>query len=164
MIVIIGLGQSFRGDDEAGLSAVRHWEDAFLSGRVDPRIRVELAESPGIGLLALMDGADTAILVDAVHSDDDPGTIHSLTEADLGAFQAGSSSAHGWGVAETLALGRSTALYSLPEKLIIVGIEIGQVNMGAGLSPAVEDSIPKAAKVIQEFVEKFFDSDKDADG
>ena len=164
MIVIIGLGQSFRGDDEAGLSAVRLWQDTFLSGRLDPGIRVEIAESPGIGLLDLMDGADTAILVDAVQSDDVPGTVHSLTEADLGAFQAGSNSAHGWGVAETLALGRSTAIYSLPEKVIIIGIEIRQVKLGAGLSPAVADAIPKAAKVIQDIVEKFFDSEGDIDG
>lgn len=159
MIVIIGLGQSFRGDDEVGLAAVRLWEDTFRSGIVDPRIRVEIAESPGIGLLDLLDGSDTAVLVDGVQSGGIPGTIHSLTETDLCAFQAGSNSAHGWGIAETLALGRSTMPDSLPEKVIIIGIEIRQVQLGAGFSPAVAEAIPKAANILQEMVEQLVGCD-----
>lgn len=154
MIVVIGLGQSLRGDDEAGLIAVRHWVEAYPSESNCSSIRVELAESPGLNLLNLMSGAEVAILVDAVQSGRAPGTLHVLSDADLGAFQGGADSAHGWGVAETLALGRSTDPDSLPNKLVMVGIEIKQVQLGAGLSPAVENAIPQVVRVIQKLVKE----------
>lgn len=154
MIVIIGLGQSFRGDDEAGLTAVRLWADTFPSVRNNPNLQVELAESPGVELLHLIKGAETAILVDAVQSGAEPGTIHLLAESDLGAFLAGSNSAHGWGVAETLALGKHVDPVSLPKQIILIGIEIEQVELGAGLSPTVAAAIPAIVSVIQETVEK----------
>ncbi len=153
MIVVVGLGQSLRGDDEAGLAAVRLWADSFPSIRRDPSLRVELAESPGVGLLNLLDGAEAAILVDALQSGAEPGSIHILLETDLGAFLAGSNSAHGWGVAETLALGRRIDSDLLPRQIILIGIEIAQVELGAGFSNAVAEAIPRAANLIQETVE-----------
>ena len=155
MIVVIGLGQSLRGDDEAGLAAVRLWLDTFPSAISDPQLNVELAESPGTSLLNLLEGADAAILVDGVESDAEPGTIHKLTEADLDVFLAGADSAHGWGVAETLVLGRMVDPDSLPERIVLIGIGIRQVELGVGLSPAVAALLPLAASLIQDLVLRF---------
>ncbi|MCJ7702604.1 MAG: hydrogenase maturation protease [Anaerolineales bacterium] len=149
MIVVIGIGQRLRGDDEAGLAAVRLWQDAYPACAGGQHIRVELAESPGIGLLNLLENAKDAILVDAVLSGGQPGTLHKLTEADLAAFVAGSDSAHGWGVAETLLLGRNLDLQALPETITIIAIEAGQVNLGETLSPAVAAVLGDAARLIQ---------------
>jgi hydrogenase maturation protease len=66
---------------------------------------------------------DAAILVDAVQSGAPPGTIHKLIEEDLLDFGAGTGSAHGWGAAETLSLGRQLAPEDLPEKIFIIGVE-----------------------------------------
>jgi len=151
-ILIVGIGRIFRGDDEAGLAAVRLWVDSFHFDGVDPKVQVELLESPGVGLLTLLADADVAILVDGVKSGAAPGTIHVLAGSDLGAFQVGAGSAHGWGVAETLALGRSVDPGSLPEKIILIGIEIEQVELGTGLSPAVAEALPRTAQLIQETV------------
>jgi len=97
-IKIIGLGQSLRGDDAAGLAAVRLWQERYQVNTERPNLQVELAELPGIGLLSLLEGAGMAILVDAVHSGADAGTIHILSKEHLEAFQKESGSAHGWGV------------------------------------------------------------------
>lgn len=154
MIVVIGLGQNLRGDDEVGLIAVRYWAETYLSASNFSNIRVELAESPGLNLIYLMSGAEVAILVDAVQSDKAPGTLHVLSETDLGAFFGGTDSAHGWGVAETLALGRSIDPDSLPKRIVVIGIEIKQVQLGAGLSPDVEGVIPQVATLIQKLVKE----------
>jgi len=149
-ITVIGIGQSLRGDDEAGLAAVRLWQEIFPE--TARKIRVELAESPGIGLLDLMSGADLVVLVDAVQGGAPPGTIHQLRESDLASFSGGAGSAHGWGVAETLALGRRIAPQTLPGQIILIGIEIEAVAVGETLSPKIEAALPGAARWIEEIV------------
>jgi len=152
VIKIIGIGQSLRGDYAAGLSAVNLWHKTFHPGALPPGLQVELVELVGIGLLNLLEGAHYAILVDAVHSGARPGAIHRLTEDQLESFIDGSGSAHGWGVAETLSLGRQLTPLSLPSKLILIGIEAGQFNLGEALSPEVAESLPEVARFIEELV------------
>lgn len=151
-IKVIGIGQSLRGDDAAGLAAVRLWIETYQSLRHHPGIQVELAELPGTGLLELLEDASCAVLVDAVSSGAIPGTLHQLTEDQLDTFSSGSGSAHGWGVAETLALGRQVFPSQLPKKLVLIGIEVGQLFIGENLSPEVEISLPEAARLIEQHV------------
>lgn len=151
-IVVIGMGQSLRGDDGAGLATVRLWQTTYQEKSVRPAVKVELSELPGIDLLNLLEGCRFAILVDAVRSGAASGTIHQLTEDKLKLFSEGSESAHGWGVAETLALGRKTVADKLPGKIILIGIEAGQINLGDSLSPAVEQSLSEAARLIEQYV------------
>jgi hydrogenase maturation protease len=151
-IKIIGIGQSLRGDDAVGLSAVRLWVDTFHADSLPQGVQVELAELPGIGLLNLLQGVHYAVLVDAVHSGAMPGTIHRLTEVQLESFTDGSGSAHGWGVAETLSLGRQLEPTNLPPDLILIGIEAGQLCLGEALSPDVASSLPEVARLIEQYV------------
>lgn len=151
-IKVIGIGQSLRGDDAAGLAAVRIWQDTYQVRVARPNVQVELAELPGIGLLGLLEGASVAILVDAVHSGAKAGTVFILTENQLEAFRDGAGSAHGWGVAETLSLRRKLMPSAIPGKLILIGIEAGQMNLGEALSPEVESALPKVALLIEQYV------------
>jgi hydrogenase maturation protease len=152
MIVIVGIGQKLRGDDEAGLAAVRCWQDLYASERRSLDVRIELVESPGLGLLNLFAGAEAALLVDGVRSGAKPGTLHLLHETDLSAFLADAGSAHGWGVAETLALGRKIDPDSLPKRVLLIGIEVGDVTLGRELSPDVVRALPEAASLIQKII------------
>jgi hydrogenase maturation protease len=149
-IKIIGIGQSLRGDDAAGLAAVRLWQETYHV--TQPNVQVELAELPGIGLLSLLEGASVAILVDAVHSGSRVGTVHVLAENQFEIFIDGAGSAHGWGVAETLSLGRKLMPSAVPEHLILIGIEAGQLNLGEALSPEVESALPEVARLIEHYV------------
>lgn len=152
-IVVIGLGQSLRGDDAVGLEAVRLWERSYPGTANQAQVRVEYAESPGLTLLSLLEGAEVALLVDAIQSGAVPGTVHFLKEAQWPAFLQGAASAHGWGVAETLALGRQSGLVDLPERIFLLGVEVEQVEVGAGLSPAVQRVLPEVAHRIEEWVQ-----------
>jgi hydrogenase maturation protease len=150
IIKIIGIGQNLRGDDAAGLSAVRLWVETYQAQH--PQVQVELAELPGIGLLDLLEGTGFAILVDAVHSGARSGTVYQLREDQLASFTGGTGSAHGWGVAETLSLGRQLVPTSLPVQVIVIGIEAGQFSLGESLSPEVQASLPEAARTIELYV------------
>jgi hydrogenase maturation protease len=149
---IIGVGQSLRGDDAAGMAAVNFWYETYQAKVTRPDVQMELAELPGIGLLSLLEGARVAILVDAVRSGAKAGTVQILSENQFEAFKYGSKSAHGWGVAETLSLGRKLMPSALPGKLILVGIEAGQLNLGETLSPEVESALPEVARLIEQYI------------
>jgi hydrogenase maturation protease len=107
-----------------------------------------------LDLLDLLAGASTAILVDAVLSGAAPGTIHRLDREQLALFVSGSSSAHGWGLAETLALGSLMDPLALPGKIILIGIEARQMELGAGLSRDVKNALGDVVRVIQEEIEQ----------
>jgi hydrogenase maturation protease len=149
IIKVIGIGQSMRGDDAAGLAAVQYWQTAYPEHAESTNLLVQLAEVPGIGLLNLLEGADVVILVDAVRSGAEAGTIHLLSEDQLESFTSATGSAHGWGVAETLSLGRGLMPSTLPAKLVLIGIEAADVSIGASLSPGVQQALPEVARMIE---------------
>jgi hydrogenase maturation protease len=152
IIKIIGIGQSLRGDDAAGLEAVRLWQKKYCSNQERPYIQVELIELPGIELLNSLEGASLVILVDAVVSQAKPGTVHLLSPDQLEAFQSGAGSAHGWGVAETISLGQQLIPSRMPKKLLVIGIETANLSVGASLSSEVTMALADAAQLIEQLV------------
>jgi hydrogenase maturation protease len=155
MIAMIALGQKLRGDDGAGLAAVRCWQAMFPEQAGNAEARIELAGLPGLGLLDLLQGVKAAILVDAVQSGAPAGSVHLFTEPDLANRSLVTSSVHGFGVKEALALGRALAergSFSLPppERIAIVGLEAGRLDLTQALSPDVQAALPAAARLIQE--------------
>lgn len=150
-ILVLGIGQSLRGDDSIGLEIVREWSRKFPE--TAGLVRVEILELPGLDLIDRLSGVDAAILVDAVQDDQPPGKIHVFAPMNLESFNQGSRSAHGWGVAETLKLAGS--LYPEMEKIkiLVFGVSIKQVGMGAELSPQVRQAIPAACVVLEKKVQ-----------
>jgi hydrogenase maturation protease len=131
---VIGLGNDWRRDDGAGLEIARR-----LGG-------IQLAGEP-IGLIDALDGEDEVVLVDAVHSGADPGTVHVFeagTEP-LPAVLFGATSTHALGLAEAVELARS--LGRLPARVLVYGIEGADFAFGTGLTPEVARA---AAGVIEE--------------
>jgi len=161
-ILVLGIGHSLRGDDAAGLEAVRRWQ--ALHPATAARLRVELAELPGLGLLDLLAGMDAAVLVDAVQADQPAGTLLVLGPDELAAFTAGTGSAHGWGVAETLQLGRSLQPDLAGTRVHLVGIAASQFNLGAGLSREVEAALGPAAEQIEDLVNRLIESNRSQGG
>ena len=149
MIVVIGIGQTLRGDDGAGIRAVQRWQATYPSTALHAQLRVELEELPGLSLLDRLTGMDAAILVDAVRSGAPPGRLYRLELSDLDAFSPESDSAHGWGVAETLTLGRRLYPENLPGVIVLIGIEAGDMHLGDDLSGEVAGALDSAAKMIE---------------
>ena len=151
-VIIIGIGQTLRGDDAVGVEAVRRWQQAFpaTADRLD--VTVEFSELPGLGLLDLLDGFNAAVLVDAVQSANRPGHIHRLSPEDLATFGTEARSAHGWGVAESIQLGQQLNPSGLEVRIRLIGIEAQQVELGKPLSDAVEDAMPLACQAIEDEV------------
>ncbi len=156
-ILILGIGQSLRSDDGAGLAAIHHWEETFPLTARNASITASEIELPGLELLNLLEGFDAAILVDAVQSTAKPGTIHQLEEADILGFAEAHQSAHGWGVAETLQLARRLDL-ALPKNILLIGIEGENFLPGISLSQSILAALDEAAQVIEDSITIILDT------
>ncbi len=142
---IIGLGNSWRGDDAVGLLAARRLRD-----RVGGPVAVLEAEMIGVDLLDLLKDARMVIVIDAACSGAAPGTIHRLDASDSPiALRSESRSTHGMNPAETIELAR--VLGVLPPTVIVYGIEVDDTEVGHPLSPAVVRSVEEVVeRVVQE--------------
>jgi hydrogenase maturation protease len=154
-ITVIGLGQSLRGDDAAGLEAVRKWQEQYPETASRPDIRVEIFELPGLALLDLLEGADAVVIVDAVQSSDPPGTILRIGPDELASFTPDAQSAHGWGVAETLKLGVSLYPELAACRITLIGIVGKNYEMGRGLSQEVVGVLPRACNWIEKEIQSY---------
>ena len=109
-------------------------------------------ETCGPELLAALDGAQAAVLVDAVRGAGQVGLLHLLDTADLAAFNVASATAHGWGVAETLAMVRAIDRESVPAQIVALGIEIDGVAVDSDMSAPAVRALEPAADLIERLV------------
>ncbi len=141
--LIIGLGNEARGDDAAGLAAVRRLKREFAD-------HVEVLESAGDGvqLLHTWKNAPSVIVIDAASSGAPPGTVHRFDAcADvLPAVRFGGST-HAFGLSEAVELAR--ALGELPRRLIIYAIEGKGFETGTGLSVEAAAAIESLSERVR---------------
>lgn len=146
--VVIGVGSPDRGDDAAGPLVARR-----LQGEPPPGADVLICEDPST-LLHAWEDYDVAVVVDAVASGRDPGT---LTIRDVGASggplptsawaETGRGGTHAFGLATAVELARS--LHRLPHRVVVVGVEAAQFDHGAPLTPEVEAAISDAEGAVR---------------
>jgi hydrogenase maturation protease len=144
-IVLLGIGNDYRRDDGVGLVVVRH-----LQAKAMPHVTI-IESRDGLAALASCREADLVIVVDAVSSGAEPGTIFRLSaHAEPIPAQLCQRSTHTLGVAEAIELAR--ALHQLPRRLIVYGIEGERFEAGAGLSAAVAQAVPEIIERIAQEV------------
>jgi hydrogenase maturation protease len=143
---VIGVGNPWRGDDAAGLTVARRLQ--AMHG-----LDVEVAELEGdlTSLIDAWEGGEHVIVIDAVCSGAEPGTVHKLdAHATSLPPDLDRHSTHAVGLATAIEVGR--ALDRLPQRLIVFGIEGQRFDVGAQLTPPVENAIaPTVTAVIDEF-------------
>ncbi len=142
--LVIGVGNAFRGDDVLGLFVARQLRALALEG-------VTILEQSGEGtaLVEAWNDAAHVIVVDAVSSGSEPGTIHRFEAVGqpLPAHFSGGST-HALGLVEAIELARR--LDRLPDQLIVYGVEGKSFEFGTGLSTEVE----AAAEILRERIVK----------
>jgi len=141
-ILVIGVGNEYRGDDAVGPYIARKLKTKGL-----PRTLIEIQNGEGTLLMESWRNAHTVILLDAVNSGASPGKIYRF-DAHHQPIPSRffNCSTHGFGVAE--ALGLANRLKRLPPCALIYGIEGKTFEAGAMLSPEVE----RAAEDVMERV------------
>jgi hydrogenase maturation protease len=136
-LALIGVGNRFRGDDGAGLEVASRLRATHPSGC---RILEEEGE-PG-SLIEDWALVQEALVVDAVSTGAEPGTLHRFdATAEPLPVELFRSSTHALGIADAVELARE--LDRLPPRLAVYGIEGENFETGEGLSPAVDATVDK---------------------
>ena len=140
-ILLIGIGNEYRGDDSIGLNVIR----ALKARKLPDTLLIE--SSGGAELIEMLSSVRIAILIDAVSSGGKPGAIYrfdALTQpipAQL-SFQ----STHVFGVAEAIELARILDL--LPPSLTVYAIEGENFSPGVGLSSRAREAVQKVVEQV----------------
>ena len=155
MIRLIGIGSPF-GDDAAGLEVAR-----LLAKAPPPSCEVIAADRPGTALVDLLEGADTAILIDAVRSGAPPGTIHEFAFDELDRHTARFVSSHDLGVVAAIQLAQK--LGRAPCVGRVIGIEIAPGSMArfCGLSAGTREAMCRAVERVRSAAGEFDDRQRE---
>jgi len=144
-ILVAGIGNIFLGDDGFGSEVVRRAEIPQAGVRVtDYGIRgMHLAYD-------LLDEWDTLVLVDAVPSRGNPGTLH-VFQADHESGP-GTAGLDGHSMDPEAVFASLRALGGEPPYTVVVGCEAGSVEEGIGLTEPVAKAVPRAARAVEKIV------------
>ena len=138
-VLVLGVGNPGRGDDGAGRAVAQ-----ALRGALPRAIEVAEADGEATDILARLDGASAAFLIDACASGAPAGTVHRFDVSDAplpqGAFGV---STHGFGLHEAIELAR--ALGQLPSHCVVYAIEGASFETGAPQSPSVAGAVVEVA-------------------
>src|SRR6266487_2039282 len=141
-IIIIGIGNEYRGDDAAGLAVIQ---------------ALKIHDLPSVHLIeGMCDGMSLLACWDAASSGAEAGTIYrfdALTQHIPASVSFGST--HALGVAGALILAHT--LQQLPSTLIVYAIEGKNYASGAALSPEVEQAAQKVAVQVTQEVRPWTD-------
>ena len=140
--VVLGVGNEYRRDDGVGLAVAK-----LVAASAPVGVTVLECEQEPTRLIDAWAGADVAVVVDAVESGAEPGTLHRF-DASVDPIPAGvfRSSTHAFGVGDAIELAR--ALGRLPRHVVVYGVEGGEFAAGSGLSPAVEAAVAPTAELL----------------
>ena len=137
-VLVIGVGNPFRGDDGAGIEAAR-----ILHGILPGDVEVIEHDGEPAALIDIWESSAIAYVIDAVRTDDAPGTVHRLEIDGQGEIVLPESprrdSSHALGLGDAVELAR--ALDRLPQRLVLLGIAGGSFALGDAVSQPVREAI-----------------------
>lgn len=107
-----------------------------------------------LDLLNTLAGRRQVIIVDAVCTGSEPGTIFRFTPEDISTSREQLTSLHQVGLLETLNVAEHL-LDSAPEEVVILGIEPKEIDWGLELSAEVEAAVPKVIELVIEELDAF---------
>lgn len=167
--LVIGLGNPILGDDGVGWkvaeevkrrlsltlqpsSAERVAPEAKPSQEQDRsewEVDVDFLSLGGISLMEHLIGYQRAILIDALGSDQEPGSVVVAKLSEMPDYSAlHTSSAHDTSLQNALKLGRAMRA-DLPDDVVVVGITTSRVyDFSEELSLPAAQAVPEAAKAV----------------
>jgi hydrogenase maturation protease len=144
-VLILGIGNTLRSDDGLGVYIVKHIEESGIP--LPEGVSLLDGGTAGFDLLGLIDGYDKIVIVDALKTNDKPGSIYRFTPEHAVESRA-RFSLHEVGIMEVI---KTLRIMDNNPEIEFVGIvpeNISDIN--TTISHAVMESIPRAVEVILE--------------
>jgi len=148
--LILGVGNLLLRDEGVGVHVISALRDRELPDDVE----LWDGGTASFDLLDTLAGRRQVIIIDAVRTGSEPGTIFRFTPEDISARREQVTSLHQVGLLEALTVAEHL-LDSAPQEVIILGIEPKEIDWGLELSPEVEAAVPKVIELVMEELDPF---------
>ena len=143
---VIGIGNLLRADDGVGIHVVRILQEEM------PGVDAVDLSTANIDLLDHVRSRDRVIIVDAITTGAEPGTIHKLEPREL--VESDFSQSHGLNLPGILKLGEQLYPEEMPRKIVILAVEAQDVeSFSSVLTEKVRAAIPKLIRMIKRELE-----------
>ena len=146
-IAVVGVGNILLKDEGVGVHSLKELSNHQFSKNV----KFYEGGTRILDVLPNLEGFDAIIMIDAVTSGKKPGTVN-IFKVELSEDKNSKEmfSLHEMDLISTLKFAKK--IYDLPKKIIIVGIEPKEVDVGNELSEDLSKAIPEVIKRVQEII------------
>ncbi len=151
-MLVLAVGNVLLGDDGFGPSLLELLQNKFKD---EPSIEFVDGGTQGLALLGYLANRSTLLVLDAISTGAEPGTVSVLDREQLFNLRGvRASTAHEGNAFELLA--SAAVLGDLPERVYLVGVQPAALKTGIGLSDDVQASLTialgKAEDILQQLV------------
>ena len=151
-INVIGLGNILFGDEGFGVEAVRRLEKECPD--LSDTVQFIDGGTQGIYLLDYIESADAVLVYDAIIPPDFDRRIYVYADDELPAFIHRKMSSHQMGLSELFCVANLHG--KVPEKVVLIGVPPRDLELGSGISQAVEellaDAVEEGKRIINSFI------------
>ncbi|MEN3045045.1 MAG: hydrogenase maturation protease [Candidatus Hydrothermales bacterium] len=148
--VIIGLGNTIRGDDGIGI-----YITGFLSKKFKDLVDVVSTEEMGLSLLDFLSPYKKAVIIDSIYTGkQDTGNIYVFNGKNINDSELKSN--HYIGIPELIHVARKLRL-PFPKEILIIGISVEDpFTIRPTISEDLKNKIPEILNKIEKIIKKFF--------
>lgn len=137
--LLLGVGNLLLSDEGVGVRTIEALEQRFS---FPDGVVLQDGGTSGMELLEVMASRDLIVVIDAVQSDSEAGSLFILEDNDVPAYFTERLSPHQLGLADVLMALQMTDEF--PRKLVLLGIEPASLAPGMVLSPVVARAMEAA--------------------
>jgi hydrogenase maturation protease len=142
-VLVLGVGNILLHDEGLGVRAIEELEQGYT---FDSEVELVDGGTCGLELLDNLKGRDLLIIIDAMKNGGPPGSVYRLADREVPNHFNTRITPHQLGISDLLAtLG---LMDSLPTRLVLFGVEPGDLSTGLGLSGPVEQGLAKVVAAV----------------
>ncbi len=140
---VLGIGNTLKGDDGIGVVLVNQLQDKDIPGEIEFH---EVGTS-GMNILHYLKGLETAVIVDAIRSDGEPGDSVFFRPDEVDS-DIEVRSTHDANLLEAIEL--SEAVGERPDEVVIMGVIPKDMSIRDELSPALQQKLPELVEKLRD--------------
>ncbi|MCP4292577.1 MAG: hydrogenase maturation protease [bacterium] len=141
---IFAVGNSFYGDDGVGVAVLERIREA----NTFPGAELFDASTDALALLDKFTPGELNVIIDAAEMGLEPGEVAAFKPDEVKVkIQSDHLSMHGFGLGETFQM--AERLGTMPEKVLIVGVQPARIEINQGLSEPVKAALPRIISLIE---------------
>ncbi len=142
-VLLLGIGNILLQDEGVGVHVVQQVTQHYT---LPENVLALDGGTMGLELLPYLDDADQLLIIDAVDAARPPGTIVTLVDDEIPAVLHHKLSPHHVGLADVLAVARMRG--TLPEQVVLVGVQPASLDVGMTLSPTIQARLPAILQAV----------------